>query len=164
MANAKRKLKVTSQKPITNIKLKNGGTTTLYEVFAVTEDGGFVEEALRAFQELDKGQVIEYTIEPYNHPRHGMSYTLFPPKPETARRLRELEETVAALVRWAENQGCDLSHWKKVEGVVLSAAEGVAAEVEKEKQEAELDERFGTDPPWGPDSDAPPKAEKGIEL
>src|SRR3954447_6192510 len=96
----KRKLIITGQKPITKIKLNNGGETTLYEVFATDENGGFLEESLRALTQLDVGQVLEYEIEPYNHPRYGMSYTLVPPKRETARRMRELEEAMEAVLTW----------------------------------------------------------------
>jgi hypothetical protein len=154
----KRKLKVTGMKPITNIKLRNGGTTTLYEVFAVTEDGGYVEEALRSFQELDVGQVLEYDIEPYNHPIHGMSYTLTPPKKETARRMRELEEQMEAVMGWAKAQGFDFNHWKGApEGPAPTPDEAAAAEADKQATEQRADEKFGTEPPWGPDDlDAKP--------
>lgn len=147
----KRKLKVTGMKPITNIKLRNGGTTTLYEVFAVTPEGGYVEEALRSFQELDVGQVLEYEIEPYNHPIHGMSYTLTPPKKETARRMRELEEQVAAISRWAVSQGFEFGKWNTPEGPPPSPDEGADAEAHKKAVEDHADEKFGEDPPWGPD-------------
>jgi hypothetical protein len=109
----KRKLIVTGQKPITKMKLRNGGEATIYEVFAKTEGGDYVEEALRAFDELDVGQLIEYTIEPYNHPQHGMSYTLQPPKKEFHRRLREIEEEHEALMRWAESQGFKVQRWSQ---------------------------------------------------
>lgn len=159
----KRKLKVTGQKPITNLKLRNGGSTTLYEVFAVTEDGGFVEESLRAFQELDQGQVIEFEIEPYNHPIHGMSYTLYPPKPEFARRVREMEETVGALVKWAETQGFNLAKFKSPEPTPPSPAEAAEAEAQKKEQEDKADEKFGKDAPWE-DEDLLPQLERHAQT
>lgn len=145
-------------KPITNIKLPNGGNTTLFEVFATTEDGSYVEEALRSFTELDVGQLLEYEIEPYNHKRWGMSYTLYPPKKETARRLRELEEQVKALIGWAENQGFNLQRALKPEPAVIpSAAAGAEAEAQKKESEERADEKFGTEPPWSDeDLDRPP--------
>lgn len=176
---AKRKLKVTGQKPITNIKLRNGGTSTLYEVFAVTEEGGYVEEALRAFQELDVGQVLEYTIEPYNHPLHGMSYTLTPPKKETARRMRELEEQMQALIGWAEERGFNLQRALKPEPSPPDPAQAAEAEARKKAADAEADERFGEDPPFDggagdlgeelerhakTGSTEPPEGETGIEI
>lgn len=169
---AKRKLIVTGQKPITNIKLKNGGTTTLFEVFATDEHGGFIEESLRSFTELDVGQCLEYEIQSYNHPRYGMSYTLIPPKRETARRLREAEEAIEALLAWAENQGFKpepaLSFRReekpRPELKEASAAAGEAG-VEGKQQHVEptpapenkaLDEKYGEDPPW--DDEPPPES------
>jgi len=164
---SKRILRVTGMKPITNIKLANGGTTTLYEVFATTEDGGYVEEALRAFTELDVGQLLEYEIEPYNHKRWGMSYTLYPPKKETARRLRELEEKMKALIGWAENQGLNFQRALKPESPSPSAAAGAEAEGRKKEAEEKADEKYGTEAPWTddywqdperpPDTDPPPE-------
>lgn len=160
----KRTLIVTGQKPITNIKLNNGGTTTLYEIFATTPDGGYVEEALRSFTELDVGQVVEYEIEVYNHPRYGTSYTLTPPKKETARRLRELEEQMQELFGWAENQGFKP---QRALGVIPEDAPP-PPEAEPEPEPAEptpteapdrpdLDERFGVGAPWtDEDLDRPP--------
>lgn len=155
---SKRTLRVTGHKPITNIKLPNGGTTTLYEVFATTADGGYVEEALRSFTELDEGQLIEYEIEPYNHKRWGMSYTLYPPKKETARRLRELEEKVDAVIGWAENQGFNLQRALRPDpGMTPSPAEAAEAEGRKRATEEKADEKFGHDPPWDADDlDKPP--------
>lgn len=156
----KRKLIVTGQKPITNIKLNNGGTTTLYEVFATTPEGGYVEEPLRAFQELDVGQCLDYEIEVYNHPRYGTSYTLTPPKKETARRLREMEERLAAVIHWAEGQGFNLQRELKPDPPFKpKAGDGAEAEAAKRDQEQRLDERFGTEAPWtDEDLDQPPAA------
>lgn len=163
-ARRKRKLVVTGQKPITNMKLRNGGTATLFEVFAKNEKGEYVEEALRAFTELDVGQLIEYEIEPYNHKLHGMSYTLTPPKKETARRLRELEEQMAAMIGWAKNQGFNLQRaLGNPEAIMPSAAEAAAAEARKKQADADASERFGADDdvPW---TDDDVKDDKPIPL
>ena len=173
----KRKLIVTGQKPITNIKLKNGGTTTLFEVFATDEHGGFIEESLRSFTELDVGQTLEYEIQPYNHPRYGMSYTLIPPKRETAKRLREMEEAMEALLAWAENQGFKPEpplafRREDAPRPELSEAAGAAGEAGLEgkhpeptpaPENPELDEKFGKEAPWdesdiGPPPEEPPPA------
>jgi hypothetical protein len=167
-----RKLIVTGQKPITKIKMKNGGETTLFEVFATDEHGGFIEEPLRAFTELETGQCLEYEIQPYNHRRYGISYTLIPPKRETARRLRELEEAVEWILQQLEAMG------KKPEPPLafrrqdaptptLDEAAGAAGEAGKEGTPPEpteppdrpdLDEKYGEDPPW--DDEPPPEGEK----
>lgn len=169
----KRKLIVTGQKPITKIKMKNGGETTLFEVFATDEHGGFIEEPLRAFTELEIGQCLEYEIQPYNHRRYGISYTLIPPKRETARRLRELEEAVEWILQQLEAQG------KKPEPPLafrrqdaptptLDEAAGAAGEAGKEGKPPEpteppdrpdLDEKYGGDDdvPWDESDIGPPE-------
>lgn len=144
----KRKLVVTGQKPITKMKLRNGGEATIYEVFAKTDEGEYVEEALRSFDELDVGQLMEYDIEPYNHPQHGMSYTLQPPKKEFARRVREMEEQMAALLRWAEHQGFNLQRWSKPPSPPPKPDERVAAEVKKKAEDRAAVEKYGDEPPW----------------
>lgn len=144
----KRRLIVTGQKPITKMKLRNGGEATIYEVFAKTEGGEYVEEALRAFDELDEGQLIDYTIEPYNHPVHGMSYTLQPPKKEFARRVRELEEEFAAMRRWAEHQGFNLQRWSHVQPPPPSPQQMAEAEARKKAEDEEAAKKFGDDAPW----------------
>jgi hypothetical protein len=173
----KRKLIVTGQKPITKIKLKNGGEATLFEVFATDEHGGFIEESLRSFTELDVGQCLEYEIEPYNHRRYGMSYTLVPPKRETARRLRELEEAMEAVLRWAESKGFKSEpalafRRQEAPTPTLNEAAGAAGEagVEGKPHEpeptpaqpnAELDEKYGGDDdvPWSDEDIGPPPEE-----
>jgi hypothetical protein len=174
----KRKLIVTGQKPITNLKLKNGGTSTLFEVFATDEHGGYIEESLRAFTELDLGQCLEYEIEPYNHPRYGTSYTLTPPKRETARRIRELEEQVSALLGWAESQGFKSQPALnfRVEGAAAPdltdealAAEhaardpGPEAEPTPAPENPEADEKWGKEAPWS-EEDIGPAPEGEITL
>jgi hypothetical protein len=159
----KRKLIVTGQKPITKMKLRNGGEATIYEVFAKTEGGEYVEEALRAFDELDVGQLMEYTIEPYNHPMHGMSYTLQPPKKEFARRLREIEEEHEALMRWAEHQGFQLQRWAKPQNPPPSPDERVAAEIRKKAADRAAVERYGESPPWeDPERDLEKELEESL--
>lgn len=157
----KRKLIVTGQKPITKMKLRNGGEATIYEVFAKTESGEYVEEALRAFDELDEGQLIEYTIEPYNHPVHGMSYTLQPPKKEFARRMREIEEQMDALLRWAGEQGFNLQRYRRPETPPPRAEDIAAAEARKRAADEEAKGQFGDDAPW--ESRAPGDLEKELE-
>jgi hypothetical protein len=143
-----RKLVVTGQKPITNMKLHNGGTATIFEVFAKTEGGEYVEEPLRSFTELDIGQVIQYRIEPYNHAVHGISYTLYPPKKEFPRRMREAEEKLGALLTWAERQGFNLQRELRPEPVPPRPEEIAAAEDTKRKLDRETVEKFGDNVPW----------------
>lgn len=171
-----RKLIITGQKPITKIKMKNGGETTLFEVFATDENGGFIEESLRAFTELEIGQVLEYEIQPYNHPRYGMSYTLIPPKRETARRMRDLEEAMEQVLQWAEAQGFKADppltfRREEKETPSLQQASGVAGEAGVAGREVpiesipppenpELDEKYGKEAPWDESDIGPPPEEK----
>lgn len=93
----KRKLTVTGQKVISTWDNKKGGETTLYEVEAVDEHGNKITEPLRTFAELEEGVLIEYEIEPYRHPQHGLSYTLHRPKQNTTKRVAALEKLVGTL-------------------------------------------------------------------
>lgn len=148
---AKRKLIVTGQKPITTVKTNAGGTSTLYEVYATDEHGEIVEEPLRSFAELEEDICLEYGIERYDHPQYGTSYTLTPPRRNTAKRLREAEELLAQVVHWAERQGFDVREEKK-----LMASEARQAEADRVEQTApveapespEMDEKFGETAPW----------------
>lgn len=159
----KRVLIVTGQKPIAQVKQKSGGSSTLYEVYATNEEGVVIEEPLRTFAELEEGVPIEYEISRYNHPQYGTSYTLTPPKRESFRRLRELEEQVELLTRWAEGKGfnaVEVATWvkdekererKKQEGEAKRqqrASEVAAMEPVPAPENAELDEKFGVEAPW----------------
>lgn len=94
----KRRLTVTDQRVISEWDNGKGGTTTLYEIDAVDEHGTKIKEPLRSFAELEEGVLIEYEIEPYNHPKHGRSYTLHRPKQNTAKRVAALEKQVQTLL------------------------------------------------------------------
>lgn len=67
----KRKLTVTKCKV-----LKRADNYVMYEVFAVDEAGAPVEAKLRSFSELEVNKLVEYAIEEYSDPRHGINYTL----------------------------------------------------------------------------------------
>lgn len=51
---------------------------TLYEVFAVNEDGDPIDLKLRAFDDLPIGEQIEVEVEKRTDPKYGDSYTLKP--------------------------------------------------------------------------------------
>jgi hypothetical protein len=53
-----------------------GKETTLYEVDAVTEEGGVIEGPLKSFEALPVNQIVEVEVEPYDHEKYGRSYTL----------------------------------------------------------------------------------------
>lgn len=94
-----RKLRVTAYDQIG--KTQKGAP--IYKVTAVNEDGSPVEKdgepvELRAFQELALGEVVQYGLKRYDHPKHGESYTLYPPKEKLGRRVDLLEERVAELL------------------------------------------------------------------
>lgn len=94
----KRRLTVTSQREISTWDNGKGGQTTLYEVTAVDEHGSAIEVPLRAFSELEEGVLIEYRVEPYEHPKsHEKSYTLKRPKHNTTARVVALEKAVQDL-------------------------------------------------------------------
>lgn len=89
----KRKLCVTNQKVIASWPNSKGTTeTSLYEVTAVDDQGAPVNEKLRSFAELELNVLIEYELEPYNHPQHGFSWTVKKPRSNTSQRVRELEK------------------------------------------------------------------------
>lgn len=163
---AKRVLIVTGQKPMTQVRSSSGGSSTLYEVYATDEHGNTIEEPLRTFAELEEGVAIEYEIKRYDHPQYGTSYTLFPPKRNTAKRLRELEEEVERIVRWAEAKGYSRAEWEKIvnnekereekaqrAAQDKAAARQAASEMEPvpAQERPDLDERFGKDAPWDGD-------------
>lgn len=72
----KRKLTVTSISQITTFTNKRGNPSTLYEVYALGEDGEPIDLPLRSFEELPQNELIEVDVERYFHEKHGESYTL----------------------------------------------------------------------------------------
>lgn len=140
----KRTLVVTGQKPIATVGNHSGGQSTLYEVYATTPEGEPVEEPLRAFTELEEGVAIEYSVERYNHPQYGTSYTLTPPPRNTARRVRVLEEQMEHVLWWAEKQGFDLKKAKREKRV----EEANSMEPTEPPDRPDLDEKYGEKAPW----------------
>lgn len=68
-----RKVTVTSTSVITS-----RDDWTLYEVFAVAEDGEPIDLKLRAFDDLPIGELIEVEVEKRTDEKYGDSYTLKP--------------------------------------------------------------------------------------
>lgn len=128
----KRTLTVTEQNVLAN--LDEG--KVLYEVKAIDSDEKEVDQPLRAFLELSLGEAVEYEVVPYDHPEHGRSYTLVPPKRESRSRL--LEKRVVAIEERLDSMD------KKLAGLVNDLAGQVA---ERVKQEQERDEKYGEDLP-----------------
>lgn len=94
----KKKLCVIHQEILATWPNKKGTTdTNLWEVTAVDENGEPVTEKLRSFSELELGVLIEYEIEPYEHPQHGKSYTVKKPRSNTTQRVAHLEKLVEDL-------------------------------------------------------------------
>lgn len=79
--NVKTLIPVDCQK-LSSFKNSNNVDTTLYKVEATDEHGGMIDEELRSFQELETGVPQEFRIERYEHPQHGVSYTLYPTQKE----------------------------------------------------------------------------------
>lgn len=92
----KKKLCVTSQRVIASWANSkgSGGETHLYEVTAVDENGVLIppSEKLRSFAELELNVLIEYEIEPHDHPKHGKSWTVKKPRSNTTQRVQYLEK------------------------------------------------------------------------
>lgn len=150
--SVKRTLIVTGQKPITQVQTGAGGKSTLYEVFATDPDGNPIEEQLRTFAELEEGVPVEYEVQRYNHEQYGTSFTLFPPKRETHKRVSVLERDFQALKdelktlkMWAESQGFDPNKMASVPA----------------PEDPEADERWGETAPWeGEDLELKPSEEE----
>lgn len=154
----KRILIVTGQKPIAQVKTSSGGDSTLYEVYATDEHGETIEEPLRTFAELEEGVPIEYEINVYNHHQYGTTYTLVPPKRNSFKRLRVVEEEMKRLIAWATEKGYEPSDdWFKMHGDKEPAEEQQEPTVEPAMEPVpaperpDLDERFGKDAPWTDD-------------
>lgn len=162
---AKRILIVTGQKPITTVGTKSGGQSTLYEVYATDERGEIVEEPLRAFTELEEGVPVEYDIERYVHEKYGTSYTLIPPRRNSAKRLREVEEQLERLVTWAEAQGFNpaIDYETRGEPAPREPEPEPVTEPVPAPERADLDEKFGEDPPWN-DDDLETEKTEDMEL
>lgn len=53
------------------------GEYTIYEIAALDAEGNPVEQDLRSFDEFPlDGELREFEVTPYDHPKHGRSYTL----------------------------------------------------------------------------------------
>ena len=78
MSTYTRKLTVTSIKAIKTFTNKNGNESTIYEVFAVGEDGDPIDKTLRSFDALPEGELIEVEVSRYEHEKYGESFTLKP--------------------------------------------------------------------------------------
>jgi hypothetical protein len=92
------KLTVTGQRVLTTWNDKRNRETHLWEVEAVDEHGQqYRPGKLRSFAELEEGRLIEYEVEPYDHPQHGRSWTVHRPKANTTQRVVELERQVSEL-------------------------------------------------------------------
>lgn len=147
-----RTLVVTGYKPIANIKNKSGGQSTLYEVYATDANGNVIEESLRSFTELEEGVTIDYTIERYTHERYGTSYTLTPPRRNTPKRLRELEEEMERLVMWAKGKGYSREEFEKHQ---RDRREAESKEREEMQNQAHNDQPDYEEPPPLPPAEEP---------
>lgn len=92
-------LTATEQSIIATFPNKRGdGMSTLYDVKAVDEAGNVVEEPLRSFAECPIGKAVEYEVERHEDERHGVSWTLKPPRQNLGRRVEQLEKKVSDLI------------------------------------------------------------------
>lgn len=104
---ARRRLTIVGQRVLHTFDRGDGGQPgRLYEVRAVTADGEPVREKLRSFLELPAGIPLEVEVERYEHPRHGVSYTLHLPRAsarDLSPRVLTLEAGFVALQRRVEH-------------------------------------------------------------
>lgn len=108
MADSQRKLTVTSTKVITTGQ-GTKGAWTLYEVFALGEDGQPVEAKLKSFADLTQNlnKLVAYAVEKQDHEQYGTSFLLKPPRKAGASlgpkvdelrvRIEQLEKAVAEI-------------------------------------------------------------------
>lgn len=92
------KLRVLTQASITSWR-QGSGETTLYRVDARDEEGRKPDIELRTFSELPTGELIEYQITRYEHPEHGVSWTIKRPGLGSTKRIEALEGSLADLAR-----------------------------------------------------------------
>lgn len=67
---------VTEQRPIHSGTNNSGAPYTIYQVIANRQNGELIDLNLRSFEELPKNQLITVTVEKYDNPRYGVSYTV----------------------------------------------------------------------------------------
>lgn len=91
-------LTATEQSVIATFPNKNGtGMSTLYDVRAVDEAGEPITDPLRSFAECPIGKAVEYEVERHEDERHGLSWTLKPPRQNLGHRTEKLESKVRDL-------------------------------------------------------------------
>lgn len=108
--SSRRMLQVVSCDAKASGQNKNGqGEWTIYEVAALDANGDPVEQELRSFEAFPPtDKPIEFEVTPFDHPKHGRTYTLSKPGSSPGKRLGpkvdelrervdELEERVARL-------------------------------------------------------------------
>lgn len=81
---------------------KNGKEVTLYSVGAVDENDQKPDREFRSFQELPIDELVEYTATRYEHPEHGVSWTLKKPSSGLGAQLADLQTVVDVLAERVE--------------------------------------------------------------
>lgn len=77
--------------------LYTGKSSTLYAVSAKEEDGSECNLDLRTFADLPKNELQDFTLKLYEHPEHGVSWTIQAPSGRTSRKVDELTARLAAV-------------------------------------------------------------------
>lgn len=130
-----RKLKVTKLTIIKEGTTQKDGKTfnwKLQEVEATKEDGSPIEGKLKTFAELPLNELIEVEVEKQDHPDYGISFMLKKKSNnisrdelvELVKRIDDIEEAIKAL---------------EPDDSMKSAEEKVAAKMEENKEETDLD-------------------------
>lgn len=107
-AHKKTKIIVKELKHIHSGTTKAGSDYTIQQVIATKVDGTAIDLNLRTFDELPKDEPIEVTVEKFESPQYGISYTIKPAGKsggmgksidELRGRVVKLEAQVAELMR-----------------------------------------------------------------
>lgn len=95
-----RRLIVRELRQIHKGRTKNGAEYIIWQVIATTPEGRSIDQNLRTFEELPKGEVIECTVERFESQQYGVSFTLKQVgRRHTKDEIKELRQRVEALER-----------------------------------------------------------------
>lgn len=134
---------------------ERGDEFQIYEITAQKPDGNAINEKLRAFTALPVGQLIDVTVVPYESEQWGRSFTLHPKNGKSAGTTAQVNE-LRDLCTELESRVTELfRRMREVEGRLGEVMKDDArhtrfgnAPAQSQAKTAELDDRFGKDPPW----------------
>lgn len=143
----KLKLRVTGQSVISSWN-KNGAEVTLYAIEAVDEDGKTPDLEFRSFQELAVDELVEYEARRYEHPEHGVSWTLKRPSSGLGAAVKELQTAVEVLTRRVAKLEARLGEPEPDVHPAQKDADHPRGPSLLPPVVDEQDEKYGKDAPW----------------